>query len=887
MPELDATLSATDDQRVAPQDSTGSKLGRYVKLAELGRGAMGVVVLAYDPRLDRKVAIKLLRPGVSTETMLEEARALARVSHPNVVTVHDADHFDEQAFICMEFVEGQTLRAWQRARRRPLVDVLEQYRRVAHGLAAVHAAGLVHRDIKPENVMVSEDGRTLVMDFGVAGMSADPPTAPERSEQDEDDDAASFPMVGTPTYMAPEEFEGLGSSPESDQFSFCVALYEALTRTRPFEGTNVWELSINVSQGRRAPLPSGHGVPRSLLAVLDRGLSVDPTARFSSMQALVAAIDRATRRWPQRLGIAGAVLTTAVGVAVLARPDSPCEVERAQLEASWSPAVRSTMRSGFEASGHPEADEIANAFEERIDAFAADWQQQNASLCEATRSQALLPPQRNCLTTQRDQLDTLTEALDAPDRSTTALALQAASSLPKPSWCTGAKPEIDVSSIYADAFLPVERKLAATRALSSLGKLDDAQASAEDALRIAEASHLVPACARAKQALFAIAQNNGVYDEAEHWLVLALRDAAAADDDELLAKLWTSRVRLTLESKRNTEVATAWLEVAQVAVARIGSPPRHRVDLLNAEGQLLDTLGKSEDALALFEQADELARHGGLSATSISSLVNNQATMLAKLGRAEESRPLFLQAASLAAEDLGAGNRQLVTYRNNAANACMQLRDWACALREFEEIERVLDGLGDTASPTRARMHGGVSQAAYFHEDYPRARTHAQAALRIYDERGLQDHPRTAAPVTTLARVGLKLEQFDDTLTWAERLGALDAKLRPPGSTGLSEAVTLRARALMGLGRNTEALAIIESERKAQESADEGRNIADLLLVEAKVLAKLRRHAEAEAAAERSIRLLSGPEFAAERREAEAWLKELRASKPEHPPTEG
>lgn len=873
MSDADATLAPNDDGPAQGGDLDPSAIhGRYINLSELGRGSMGVVLLTYDKRLDRKVALKLLRPGISTDAMLDEARALARVSHPNVLTVYDADHFGEQAFIAMEFIQGQTLRAWQRTGTRSVREVVDQYRSVAAGLAAVHAAGLVHRDIKPENVMVSERGRVLVMDFGVAGKTH----AVAVTDAGHDKTAQSLPLVGTPAYMAPEEFEGNGSTPKSDQFSFCVALYEALTQTRPFQGDSVWELSLSVSQGRRTQGPTDHGVPSALLSVLDRGLHVDPETRFPSMQALDAALDGAMRRWPVRLGIAGAALGAILGAAALSQPPDPCEVEQAKFDTSWSPEIRNTLRIGFTQSGHPDAEPIETAYEARVDEFAEAWQVETASLCEGGRSQALVAPQRACLDLQRTQLDTLNEALKVIDRPTAALALEAASSLPKPDWCTGARPELDIAANYAEALLPVERTLAAATAMVSLGKLDEAESHAQDALKSAEESALPRGTARAKAKLFRITQSQGEFSAAEHWVTEALRDAAAAEDDELLAQLWIARVRLELQHDRDTAAASAWLEVGEVVLARIGNPPDYRARLLNSKGQVMDALGKTEDALALFGDAVSLARAEGLPASSVASYINNQATMLAKLGKAAESRSLFLEAASLATQEWGAGNRTLVTYRNNAANACMQLRKWKCAQGEFKKIERVLDGLEDTSSPARARMHGGFSQAAYFDKKHELARQHARAALAIYEERGLQNHPGTAAPITTLARAGLKLKEFEDALQWADKLVALDAELRPPGDPGTSGALILRANALIGLKRAAEALSMVQSARQALEVDGEGPRIAGLLVAESEALKALGRRREAIESAERVLKLLPSPEFNDERGDTEVWLKKLR-----------
>ena len=221
----------------------GAQVGRYVVLDLVGEGAMGQVYAAYDPVLDRKVAIKLLHPLVegaeAQERLLREAKSLARVAHPNLVGVHDAGAFRDSVFIAMEFVEGQTLRAWLQPRTRNQREVLDAFLQAGRGLAAAHAAGLVHRDFKPENVLVGRDGRVRVSDFGLARDVAEPSRpaelAPDAALLETPKlQTATGALVGTPAYMAPEQLAGRRADARADQFSFAVALYEGLSGQRPF-----------------------------------------------------------------------------------------------------------------------------------------------------------------------------------------------------------------------------------------------------------------------------------------------------------------------------------------------------------------------------------------------------------------------------------------------------------------------------------------------------------------------------------------------------------------------------------------------------------------------------------------------------------------------------
>ncbi|MFP2913145.1 protein kinase domain-containing protein, partial [Pyxidicoccus sp. 3LFB2] len=258
-----STEGLTDVADERPPLSQGSTLARYVVLERIGRGAMGDVYAAYDPELDRQVALKLLRPeGRHLEELrsrlLREAQALARLAHPNVVTVHDVGVAGDCLFLALELVEGTTLAEWLKAPRAQ-GEVLRVFRDAGLGLAAAHAAGLVHRDFKPSNVLVGQDGRVRVTDFGLArpsnrGLRPRAASASPRAPNGPAPLTRTGVLVGTPAYMAPEQQQGQGVDALSDQFSFCVALYEALHGVRPFEGLNLEELARAAREGRiRAP----------------------------------------------------------------------------------------------------------------------------------------------------------------------------------------------------------------------------------------------------------------------------------------------------------------------------------------------------------------------------------------------------------------------------------------------------------------------------------------------------------------------------------------------------------------------------------------------------------------------------------------------------------
>ncbi len=417
--------------------TAGAPIGRFTLVGALGAGGMGVVLEAHDPDLDRRVAIKLLRnaravdpEGTGRARLQREAQAMARVAHPNVVAVYEVGSFDAQTFIAMELVPGTTLRAWLRTPR-PWREIVAMFVAAGRGLAAAHAAGLVHRDFKPENVLVGHDRRPRVSDFGLV------------SDARLGDDGA---CAGTPAYMSPEHWHGTGVDARSDQFSFCVALWEALWLRRPFGHEDP---RAAVLAGTIAPPLALRGVPAPILAALTRGLARDPAARWPSMPALLDELERraAPRRWPMfalatvvAAGAgAGLYATTAGGAA----PDV-CARAADGLAATWRPEVRAHLRASLAAVNPRYAVGVADRVAAHLDGYATAWSQMAIGSCEAThvrqqQSPELLDRRTACLEARRGELGALVAQLATnPDGTTLDAALRASYALAPITGCAEA-----------------------------------------------------------------------------------------------------------------------------------------------------------------------------------------------------------------------------------------------------------------------------------------------------------------------------------------------------------------------------------------------------------------------------------------------------------------
>ncbi|HEX3473726.1 MAG TPA: protein kinase [Kofleriaceae bacterium] len=328
----DATHTAYYPVDPRPMGAMPARVGRYELCEELGAGAMGVVYRARDPRLDRAIAIKLVRHGGATSAgsvrLLREAQAMARLRHPNVVPIFDVGPAGGAVFLAMPLLEGGTLRSWLSDGPRSVDAILDRFVAAGRGLAAAHDAGLVHRDFKPDNVLLDAGGEVHVGDFGLARLAGDEPGPVEPSDELAADELTrTGDVVGTPPYMAPEQLRGLPIDGRADQFSFCVALWEAIHRERPFpspkRGVEQPLLARLAAIASGPVMPSARaGRPAWIAELLARGLASDPDRRWPSMQALLDAIaaHRTARRWPRRLAAGVAALGVVSGIAVFARP---------------------------------------------------------------------------------------------------------------------------------------------------------------------------------------------------------------------------------------------------------------------------------------------------------------------------------------------------------------------------------------------------------------------------------------------------------------------------------------------------------------------------------------------------------------------------------------
>ncbi|HVE83851.1 MAG TPA: serine/threonine-protein kinase, partial [Myxococcales bacterium] len=513
----------------------GKQIDRYVVLEVLGAGSMGVVYAAFDPKLDRKIALKMLA-GESGDRgsfeerrarMMREAQAMARLSHPNVVHVHDVGTYQDQIYVAMEFIQGQRATEWLRSEPRSWREVLRVFIRAGRGLAAAHAAGLVHRDFKPDNVMVGNDGVARVMDFGlVSSISADPNAwntpPPVPVDRGSEADLAqpitqAGALLGTPAYMAPEQWMGDKIDHRADQFSFCVSLYEALYGQRPFAARTLAELTSKVAQGKIREVPAGSPVPFYIRRAVARGLAADPKLRHPSMKELLEVLELGLRVPRRRVlfTAGGAVLLVVGGLlapllwrlrspdrateppaaAANERPPERCGRAAETFATAWNEARERALGARLLQAGGPAAAEVWVHAQRFIDRFRERWVASRERACRAGAAPRLAERRLECLDQQLDELRALEEVLGKADASLVRGAALAAAALPSPEGCA------EERGLPEDAPGPARRawrhQLVVARATLAAGdpagarKLADALLQAQGLDRATEAEALV------------------------------------------------------------------------------------------------------------------------------------------------------------------------------------------------------------------------------------------------------------------------------------------------------------------------------------------------------------------------------------------------------------
>jgi tetratricopeptide (TPR) repeat protein len=860
----------------------GEQVGRYLILERVGRGGMGIVYSAWDPDLGRRVAIKLLRMDrpqsegrtIGQARLLREAQAMARVTHPHVISVFDVGTLGEGVFVAMEFVDGTTLKRWVKEKPRPWSEVLDAFLAAGRGLAGAHAVGLVHRDFKPDNVLIGKDGRIRVTDFGLARLAeegAEPPRAalPAGAPVDEAPELAQLTQdglaVGTLMYMSPEQRRGDAPDARADQFSFCVALYWALYGAWPFDkqrssqrgpesepGSSHKGTSrpsqrsedlrpVDPSTGAFEP-PADSKVPAFLRKAILRGLSPDPKDRFPSMEALLAQL--AYRPRQMRLAAAAAVL----GIVVLAggyvsyahqasqRQAQLCTGAEQKLAGIWDEAARRKVKDSLVATGKPAAADMASRVERMLDGYTHDWVEASTEACRATRirgeqTEQLLSLRVVCLERRLQDVKAVTGVLASADAALVAKAVDAIALLPSLRSCadvtTLSQVEPPPDSVKArEEIARISSQVAQLKALTDAGRYQQGKEVAESAVKAASELGFRPLLAEALLWRGWLESRNGEFAPSERHLTEALRAAVASRHDEVLARAAANLVFTVGIDPKRLEKALEWSELAKAALARMGGNEDIESEVFNNLGVAYARQGRNVESIAAFQQALVLAdRALGPEHPRRANMMGNLGNIYRKEGRFQEAIRAMGDALALRERVSGPNHPLAGTIHYSLAQTHLRLSEFEKARAH---ARRALEIDLETFGPEHPQVGGTydvVGHIAMVAGEFQESQEAYQKAVAIKEKTLAKDDGELSYSVNGVARSYLELGDPARARPLFERIMALN----PPDPGARAEAHFGMARTLVSLKQDrAQALALARKARAEYEQAKDVDGVAEV-----------------------------------------------------------
>ena len=816
-------------RRAAATLARGTLFGRYLVLSLIGRGGMGEVYAAYDPELDRRVALKRLTTRQDTQRararLLREARALGKLSHPNVVQVYDVGEHDGDVFVAMELVEGQPFGAFCAGPPRPgWREVLAAYRDAARGLAAAHAQGIVHRDVKPANILRGNDGRVRVADFGLAagrwqagegGDAGTPPdlseTAPGRSDASGERDGrltATGTLLGTPLYMAPEQFEGPGVGPASDQHSLCTALHEGLYGALPFSlpagPTAMSRLVALKKEGPPRAPPPGSPVPPSIYRAIARGLAPDPAARFPSMDALLEALredppERRTRLRNAAIGAALLLATAGAAAALGARSGAlrdPCAHPERQLAGTWDEGVSARVRAALLGAGGSNAEGTAARVSALLDRRGADWAAMRREVCLAgsgdPHRREILALRDACLDRRRGQLQALTTLLaEKPDPGVLDKAVAATAGLAPIASCADTEaltarvrpPEDPALSAQVAAVEPGADRL---ETLYATGKYRDGLALGERLLAEATAIPYPPLRARISYWMGRLEESTADFPHARALLEDAAASATEGRDDLLAAAAWAELLFVVGDDQRRFEEASVIRTLGQGVVARTRDEQTQAV-WLRVEGAVLFRMGKSAEARSIQERAVVLSEKAlGADHPEVASALNNLANTIFTLGDYPTSLATHERALAISENALGPDHPHVAISLNNLGELLYVMGDYPRALAAYQRSLALREKALPPDHHYLAESSFDLGNALFKLGHLAGASSSYERALAIWEK---ASNPDALYALVSLARVKVSAGQLDAARSLLERASALGAKPLAASDPNVAELV--------------------------------------------------------------------------------------------------
>ncbi|HTE51617.1 MAG TPA: serine/threonine-protein kinase [Kofleriaceae bacterium] len=828
----------------------GALIGRFVVLDLLGEGGMAVVLSAYDPHLDRKVALKLLRGDrwcderaqESVAAVVREAQAMARLSHPNVLNVHEIGFEGATSYVVMEHVDGRTLREWIGERERGWREILDMFTRAGDGLAAAHAAGIVHRDFKPENVLVGRDARPRVADFGVA--SAFSAMAGE----------GAAGVAGTCGYMAPEQLAGAAIDARADQYAFCVSLWEALRGALP--------------PGDELPATSDQ-TPTWLLRTLARGLAARPEDRWPSMDELLATLRRRrARRRSTTLGIAvaGVLVAGAFGIGQRAATVPPCGDAEDLVAPLWSEGARARVEAAFVKTGRPYAADTFARVDTALRARLGSWARAHREVCEAThvrheQSEAMLDLRMSCLRHARAEMTELVDLLGNASTDVLDHAVQATRETGDTFACASVGASSPGSPAPPDPAVAktveaLRAELPRLAALRKLGSWKEGLIAARALVARARATGYQPLLASAliEQAQFDV--DAGTADRAVDSLYEAAQLGAEARDDDLVAQATERLEWALLETRVRMPEAQVVLRFAVSATTRAGFSAARQADLLRSGAVMAFRQGDHLGSLMLCVYVLALqAATDGPHSFAVADALYSIAEVAFRSGHLREGAWVQRRAISLAEDLLGPDHPTVAELIGMYTSILLDLADFDEAL---PLVERMLTIRERAFGPEDPRLGDPLYNLAIVLEAQrrlPEARAAIERAIHIEERAPLSEQYGLGARYDELGTIAHHQGRLEEARRAAQKAVAVGRKLYGVDHPWVANSYEYYADHLLSLRRLGEARAAAEQAlaicKKTQ--GEEHFEYAAKLNMLGKVLLAERRPREALEAFQRAL----------------------------------
>ena len=780
----------------------GTHVDRYIILGLVGKGGMGAVYKAYDPELDRSIALKILTlspqegetVSLPQARLMREAQALAKLNHPNVVFVFDVGTYEESVYIAMEYVEGKTLRDWLKEDQPTHKEIIAVMVAAGRGLQAAHLEGIVHRDFKPENLIVGNNGQVKVLDFGLAraadfeGLPIEKTKSPSQLESQSGDQLLSQPLtqvgilIGTPAYMAPEHFLYEELDEKTDQFSFCLTLFEALYGKRPFGGDTKTDLEENVTQGR-IQVPNDVDVRDWIKDIILRGLAISKTDRYASMADLLEELvndpDVSKRAKRKKRLFAGSMVMVATLQFLIwltfFRAPALCTGGQDKLAPVWNAVIRQQVKQLFLKTDLSYAPATLDSIQKRMEDYANRWKTAYVEACEAThlkgeQSDEVLDLRMGCLRDRLREFSALAEVFAVADKTVVGKAVQATSALPSLSDCSNIEylqATTDTSFVDEKTKQKVQdihRRLAKVKAWRNSGQYNKALLAGKSLLKEAiqrkRSQLVVEAHLVVGQTLVSL----GRFEEAKSELENAYYEADVAGD--ALGALQAANQMIFAVGQRLADHKAGerwyWLATIKQKRLRLGRFHPEVAKSLHNMGSVQLGQGRYEKALASFQAALAIRKkvfspdHPGLA-----SSYNNMGLVYWSQGRHAQALEAFLNTLAIEQKALGSDHPDVGGTLNNIG---MVYREQGKFRKALEVYQRAIAIREKALGPTHPYLANTLNNLGILYQDlkrFDKSLKVLQGALSIFERSLGAQHPKVADVINNIGSV--YLDQGDHT----------------------------------------------------------------------------------------------------------------------------